>query len=242
MGRSKLSVAILAACAMAAPSLTAQTPAPPVLTTSGFGRIGIVATRARLTFEVEARSRSAQVAADSNDRRLTAIVARLRTLPYLDSVRVAAIRISPTFEQGYGFTGYDAVATVEARLRDVSKVAPAFDAAITSGATSIGPVRYEGDRVDAARRRALTQAFAAARADAEALAKAAGGHLGRLIRLTTGGGQSWIASNSFEEASVTTEASSAEFGNAQSGIISIATDPGEVVATASVTAQWEILR
>ena len=242
MGRYKRSVVLLAACTMAAPSLIAQTQTPPVLTTSGFGRVGMVATRARLIFQVEAQSRSAQVAADSNDRRLTAIVARLRTLPYLDSVRVAAVRISPTMDRSYGFTGYDAVATVEARLLDVSKVAPAFDAAITSGATSIGPVQFEADSVDAARRRALAQAFAAARADAEALAKAAGGRIGRLIRLTTGGGQSWIASNSFEEASVTAGASSAEFGNAQAGIISIATDPGEVAATASVTAQWEILR
>jgi uncharacterized protein YggE len=233
---------VLAACGTAAPSLLGQTPAPPVLTTSGFGRVGMVATRARLMFQVEARSRSAQVAADSNDRRLTAIVARLRTLPYLDSVRVASIRISPTTDQNDGFTGYDAVATVEARQRDVTKVAPAFDAAITSGATGIWPVRFEGDSVDVGRRRALAQAFAAARTDAEALAKAAGGRVGRLIRLTTGGGQSWIASSGFEEASVTTGESSGGFGNAQAGIISIATDPGEVVATASVTAQWEILR
>jgi len=42
----------------------------------------------------------------------------------------------------------------------------------------------------------------------------------------SGGNQIGIATNSFEEASVTTGASSAEFGNAQSGIINIATRSG----------------
>ena len=42
----------------------------------------------------------------------------------------------------------------------------------------------------------------------------------------TGGNEISVGVNGFEEASITTGASSAEFGNAQAGVISIATKAG----------------
>jgi uncharacterized protein YggE len=60
-----------------------------------------------------------------------------------------------------------------------------LDAALSAGATDVSDVNFAAKDIDEARRRALGQAVAAARADAEAMARAGGGALGDLLLLTT---------------------------------------------------------
>lgn len=232
--------ALLAVLASPPMALGAQAN-PSVLTMTGFGRAALKPSRARLNVSVEARSSSAMEAADSNDHRLAAILARFKAMPWLDSVRVTSVSITPLTD-GFrdAFSGYYAMASVQARLLDLTKLASVLDAAIASGATSLGQVRFEADSMDVARRRALGDAFRNAHADAAALAQASGARLGRLIRVTTGAGQQFIGSNSFEQASVMVGPSSGDFGNAEAGIISIAADPNDVSATAAVTAEWQL--
>jgi uncharacterized protein YggE len=64
------------------------------------------------------------------------------------------------------------------RLELLSSVATA---AFTRGATLIGPIQFGATTSDSARRTAFANAVAQARRDAEEMARATGGRLGRLL-------------------------------------------------------------
>lgn len=61
------------------------------------------------------------------------------------------------------------------------------DAALGAGANLINSLSFYASNIDEPRRQAISLAVASARADAEAMARAAGGSLGALLELSTGG-------------------------------------------------------
>jgi hypothetical protein len=67
----------------------------------------------------------------------------------------------------------------------VEQIPSVIDASLAKGATNIAGVEFSISNAEDVRRDALTEAVRKARADAEAMAKAAGGSLGNLIELTT---------------------------------------------------------
>ena len=60
-------------------------------------------------------------------------------------------------------------------------------AALAAGATSISSVQFSSPSTDEARRQAITLAVSQAQKDADALARAAGGSLGRLLTMSSTG-------------------------------------------------------
>jgi uncharacterized protein YggE len=110
------------------------------------------------------------------------------------------------------------------RLDDVGRV---VDAALAKGANQINSLQFYSSKADSVRRAALAAAVANSRADAEALARAAGGSLGQLIEITTG---------YMPPRPLTMEAT---------GMVAMAKDrvqtpiePGEQTVTAMVTTRW----
>ena len=81
--------------------------------------------------------------------------------------------------------GYVANNTVRVELRQLDQVGVVIDAALAAGANMVNTIQFFASNVDAARRTALAEAVGRARADAEALARAAGGSLGALLELNT---------------------------------------------------------
>jgi len=69
----------------------------------------------------------------------------------------------------------------------MAQVGPVIDASLAAGANSLGGLDMYSSREDSVRREALGNAVRAARTDAEAMASAAGGRLGPLLELTSGG-------------------------------------------------------
>jgi uncharacterized protein YggE len=67
-------------------------------------------------------------------------------------------------------------------LEDVARI---IDAALAKGANEISSLQFYSSKADSLRRAAMVLAVANARADAETLAKAAGGTLGPLLELST---------------------------------------------------------
>jgi uncharacterized protein len=88
-------------------------------------------------------------------------------------------------------------------------------------------VMFESDREREGRRMALEKALTAAREDATALARAAGGRLGRLLEATTQPRFGPMAT--------------AEFGNAAVRAGNAALPPQDVVVTVVVQARWELV-
>jgi uncharacterized protein len=82
--------------------------------------------------------------------------------------------------------GYRVNNTVSVEVRQIDQVGPVLDAALGAGANNISGLRFYSSTAEVARREAMARAVATARADAETLARAAGGSLGELLEAHVG--------------------------------------------------------
>lgn len=191
-------VALLALVLLGAAAAHAQSPdqdrTQSIVTTTGEGIVRAVPDRAWITVGVESRAKSAREAQQRNAEQMR---------PVLDKVRGAGIPADAIRTTGYDVQyewdfvdgkrvgrGYVARNTVEIRVDDISKVAGIIEIAGSSGASSIGGVRFDLKNRAALERDALRQAVAEARQKADALVSAAGRSLDRIIRIDEQGGPS----------------------------------------------------
>ena len=194
-------LATIAALAMLAAPLAAQqqptTPPIPQIVTNGEGEAQVAPDRARVHIAVETRAATAGAAAAENSRIQRAVLDRLRAMG-LPAERLTTIGYSVqpeysqrgrdgTVQEQPRVTGYVARNTIRADVHNMAQVGPVIDASLAAGANRLGGLDMYSSREDAVRREALANAVRAARSDAEAMATAAGGRLGPLLELTSGG-------------------------------------------------------
>jgi uncharacterized protein YggE len=190
-----LTVATVLAAPLAAQQTQPQPP-PPQIVTTGEGEAQVTPDRARINISVETRARTAAAAAEENARIQQAVITRVRALGIpAERILTLGYRLEPEYQydpQGGGrprISGYVARNTIRADIWQMDRVARAIDAALGAGANSIGSLDFYSSREDEIRRQALTAAVRQARLDAEAMATAAGGRLGPLIEIQSGGSQ-----------------------------------------------------
>lgn len=101
-----------------------------------------------------------------------------------DHVEIGQVTVNATTYQDFAGTprisGFEARITVQAGIRNVSKVQTLIDAALTAGATSVDGVVYTLENPESAKQAAMKAALDNARQRAAALTKAAGETLGDL--------------------------------------------------------------
>ncbi len=153
-------------------------PNMPTITTVGDGLVKRPPDRAFVTISVESRAKTPRDAQAQNAEAMTAVQQRLRAfdLPK-DAVRTVGYGVDAEFDFVNGrrvLRDYLARNAIDVRLDDLNRVGAVVDAATTSGATSIGGVRFDLKDRAAAEREALSAAVADARARADAIATAAG--------------------------------------------------------------------
>jgi uncharacterized protein YggE len=174
----------------AAPVITV---APPVLSTSGQGEAKVTPDRASVLVNVQTRGVTAAVAANENAQKTKAVLDALTKLGLSrDQLATEGYTVYP--EMQYGKDGqspkvvaYVVTNTVRAETKRPEQAGSIVDAAISAGANMINSLSFYASSIDEARRQAIGAAVASARADAEAMARAAGGTLGALLELSTGG-------------------------------------------------------
>lgn len=103
---------------------------------------------------------------------------------------VPVSRTEPAADPRQGYvrvadTVYRATESLEVRVRDLAKLADVIEAALALQITDISAVTYGGGDFDAAQREALREATIRARTQAEQIAAAAGGRLGRVLTLSS---------------------------------------------------------
>ena len=152
------------------------------------GATRLPADRATIYLIVDA---SAGEPSQATERASSAARAVLDTLRRLglgpQSARLIDYGAAPTV--GTGNVGpmpgaaFAARSVIRVELRRLELLATVATAAFGRGATLMGPIQFSAATSDSARRGALAGALAQARQDAEELARASGGRLGRLLSI-----------------------------------------------------------
>lgn len=184
---------VVLACALILASRTnavAQdvVPRPPEITASGRGEISVAAEHAVLTVTVETSASSASTAASENARLVGSTLEKLRAAGAKEAeLTNGGYSLNQDYENGdrrrpRGFVARNSIRIEVPHVADVGKL---IDAAISGGATIVSPIQYVGPNLQVARRDALKAAVSDATRDAQTLAEASGGSLGRLLSLTT---------------------------------------------------------
>jgi uncharacterized protein len=196
---------IALACTVIALPLAAQQPSggaatqpmrfPSQISASATGEARYVPDRATISLGVQTHAPTAAKASTDNAAKQQAIIDAIRALG------IAADQISTTdynlsadrvFNPAGGdktprIVGYIVNNTVHVEVRKVDQVGALIDAAISKGANEVSSLDFHSSAPDSLRRIALADAVHKAAADAAVLAQAAGGRIGELIELTTGG-------------------------------------------------------
>jgi uncharacterized protein YggE len=165
----------------------------PVVVTTGEGIVKRAPDRAWVTIASEARAKTPQDAQKQNATVMTAVMDRLKGagIP-AEAIKTAAIDLQPEFDYANNrqtLRGYVARNTLEVRVDTLPKLGEVIDAAVGSGATTIGGVRFDIQDRAGAEREAIKIAVADARQRAEAAASGANMKVERILRIEEHRGQ-----------------------------------------------------
>jgi uncharacterized protein YggE len=158
---------------------------------SGSAEVLVPPTKASFSIGVLTSAKAAATAAEDNARISKTVLEALERAG-LSHIEITGTRFGVRPKWEYDDSGrhpkrtaFEATNTIQIVTENLAQVGLLLDAALSAGATDVSDVNFAAKDIDEARRRALGQAVAAARADAEAMARAGGGALGDLLLLTT---------------------------------------------------------
>lgn len=187
---STLAVAML--CGTVGARAQSVTAPIPQIVTVGVGDARVTPDRATILVGLRSRAGTAAQAGADNARRQRAVLDTLRALG-LQSDQLSTMNYSVSPEMQYApngdspprVTGYVVTNVVRVEVRTLDDIGRVIDAALAKGANEMSGLQFFSSKADSVRRVALSLAVANARADANALATAAGGSLGSLIELAS---------------------------------------------------------
>lgn len=180
-----------AACASATGS---ETP-PRLISVRGVGRVAVKPDVALVRVGAEQRAPALADATADVARRMTAVLAQVKTLGVEDrDITTVAYTIDPipaprrTEEDPVRIVAYRATNVVQLRVRNLDAVGRLIDAAVRAGANTVGSLHFTVDDPARPESEARRLAVRAAVARARELADAAGVKLGDLAQLSESGG------------------------------------------------------
>lgn len=187
--------------ALSAGPALAQTvaPEPPrVISVSATGVVQRQPDRAVLMIAVESHAATAQQASQTNARKMDAVFSTLRTLGIVaPNVQTVSYGLSPEYGQPDPrsttpnvprVVGYAAINMVRVQTDSILRVGAIIDAVVKAGANRIDNLSFELRDPESARLEALRKAVEKARAEADAVATAAGQRLGVPTAISTSSG------------------------------------------------------
>jgi len=205
---------------------------PSRIVTNGNGEVSLRPDWATMVLDVTADDSSAIAAASSSTAATERVLAALAALGLSgDSTVRVSYSVGPRYDwsEVQRILGYRAQATIRIDVRDLDRLASIIDTTLAAGATAVSGLGFRSDREEEARVEALRQAVAQARADAEVLADAAGGRLGRPLELST--------ERTFRPPFAFSEIAYARAGPPNAPDLT----PQDVVVLVVVQAEWELL-
>jgi len=161
------------------------------IVTSGTADVTIPATTASFSVAISDRAATAAQASSESTRTAREVSRALKSAGLGDGeIEASRIAVGPVWaydekSRQQKRVGYEATSTIEIKTERLDRLGAYIDAALSAGATQVSDIAFSAKDVDEARRRALGEAVARARSDANVIARAGGGALGRLLLLTT---------------------------------------------------------
>ena len=179
-------------CAASTSAQDLSRPTIPQIVTTASGEVRLTPDRATIQIGVQSRAATAAAAATQNATKQRAIIDAIKARG-VPAEQIATSNFNVIPETRYDregqaaprTTSYLVINTVNVELRRIDQVGPVIDAALVAGANQINSLTFGIINADSARRVALAQAVSKSRADAEAMARAAGGSLGPLLELNS---------------------------------------------------------
>lgn len=211
-------------------------PIVPQIITTAHGEVRIAPDKATIQIGVQTRAATAAAAASQNSQKQRAIIDAVKAKG-IPAQQIATSNFNVIPETRYDregqaaprTTSYLVMNTITVEVRRVDLVGPVIDAALGAGANQINSLNFGITNADSARRAALAIAVAKSRADAETMARAAGGSLGSLIEMS--------AMDVFSPGPPQPFAMRAEMA----ADAKVPVEPGQEAVTATVTARWHFL-
>lgn len=167
---------------------------PPAIIVSAEGKRTMTPDRASVFLSIQNRSRTPSQAGTDNARIATAIrnavaavgvdKAQISTLNYNVRPDIEVI-MGPQGREQRRDSAFVATNTVRVEIRNIDLVSRVIDTSLTAGATNVMSVSYWLADPTRPRNEATVEAVRVARAQAEAIATAAGGSLGDLLEVRT---------------------------------------------------------
>jgi len=168
---------------LAAPAFAEDKPSTIEIT----GRAAVMAlpTTVTISFAVETDSPKAQAAVRDNAERTEKVLAALKKVSDKDTkLRTTGFGLSPVYEKGERVIGYRVRNTVVLESKDLDKTGSFIDDAAEAGVSRIGNLSFSNDKEEEMRKEACLEALKRAMRDAEALAKASGMTIKRILKIT----------------------------------------------------------
>lgn len=206
---------------------------PSQIVTTATGEATLIPDRGIITFAVEERASTAAAAGAQNARLQAAVISALRAKGVApEHISTSGYSVSPDEQYPKGerkLVGYIARNSVVVDVQKLDLVGALIDAALGAGANSIGGLQYYSTSFEAVRRSALESAVVKARADAEVMARAAGGSLGAPLE---------IAANNTGIPRAMVLQQVVATGRAMSAGVETPVSVGEQKVTVMVTTRW----
>jgi uncharacterized protein YggE len=189
---------LLGAAALAQPPPSERLPGPTV-TATGSAQVAVEPDRAVVRLGVMAEAPEAAAAQSQVNATMQAILRAITSLGVAErAIRTEGLSLSPVYgdlrpvpnqqgEREPRIVGYSASNVVTVALDDLEKIGPVVDGAIEAGANQLQGISFEAREDDAARAAALRMAVQDARAQADAIAAAAGMRVAGLREIVAGG-------------------------------------------------------
>lgn len=184
-------ILLASASAAAQPQVASPADTTGRIVASASAQSQLPADEVLIRIAVETRDPSAAGAGAANARIQQRVLEALRAAGVPPSrISTAGYAVVPQQTRGSEerppeTAGYLARNAIQVRLTDLDRVGAIVDTALAAGANRIDGVHFSASSTDSAQRAALARAIEQARSDAEAMARAAGGRLGRLLVLST---------------------------------------------------------
>jgi len=183
--------AVVSAIFAGVASAQTASPQPPRIVTTGEAQVRVTPDRATILVGVQTRATTAAAAGASNARIQKAILDTLKAMGLgADQLATQNYSVNPEMQYppsgGPGrVIGYTVSNVVRVEVKRIEQVGPVVDASLAKGANQINSIQFSSSTASEARRTAMGDAVRDARADAEALAKAAGGTLGPVVEISS---------------------------------------------------------